>query len=119
MNIRFLMVAPALLLGSVLWAQSPAHADLMDATGKTVGTATLAAMGGGVHITANLSGLPPGTHALHIHTVGKCEGPGFTTAGGHFNPEMKKHGLDNENGPHAGDMPNFTVAGKKGKADAT
>jgi len=51
--------------------------------------------------------------------VAKCDGPAFTTAGGHFNPEMKQHGLDNENGPHAGDMPNFTVAGKKGKADAT
>jgi Cu-Zn family superoxide dismutase len=49
-------------------------------------------------------------HALHIHVNAKCEPPDFMSAGGHFNPDMKKHGLDNPDGPHAGDMPNFTVA---------
>jgi Cu-Zn family superoxide dismutase len=66
-----------------------------------------------------LQGLPVGEHAAHIHAAAKCEGPAFTSAGGHFNPEMKMHGLDSENGPHAGDMANFTVAGKKGKANVT
>ena len=47
---------------------------------------------------------------MHIHGVAKCEGPAFTTAGPHFNPNMKHHGLDNPEGPHAGDMPNFRVA---------
>ena len=60
---------------------------------------------------------PPGTHGIHIHTVGKCEGPGFTTAGGHLNPANKKHGKDNPAGPHNGDLLNLTV-GSDGRASA-
>jgi Cu-Zn family superoxide dismutase len=113
MKFRTPIVAAILLLSPVLRGQSvpgTAHANLSDAMGKKVGTATLTVNGGEVHITADLSGLPPGMHALHIHTVGKCDAPDFMSAGGHFNPENKKHGKDNPEGAHAGDLPNFNVA---------
>lgn len=91
-------------------AQGMAHVDVKDATGKSVGTAMIsAAKDGGVSIAYDFKGLPPGEHALHFHQTAKCEAP-FTSAGGHFNPEGKKHGMENPEGPHAGDMPNFTVA---------
>ena len=83
-----------------------------------MGTATLTSAPKGVSISLALENLPPGEHALHVHTAAKCEGPAFTTAGPHFNPDMKHHGLQNPEGPHAGDMPNFTVNAKgmaKGK----
>jgi Cu-Zn family superoxide dismutase len=94
-----------------------AKAELRDAQGKVVGTAQLKQVGNGVQISLQTTGVPAGTHAFHIHTVGKCEAPGFNSAGGHFNPEGKKHGLKNPAGPHAGDMPNITV-GSNGKGKA-
>lgn len=92
-----------------------AHATFKDAQGKSVGAATLTQTAHGVLLAAELSGLPPGEHGMHIHAVGKCEPPGFTTAGGHFNPTGHKHGYNAEAGPHLGDLPNLIVAGD-GKA---
>jgi len=118
MKIRLLVFAPALLFASALFAQpatSTAHASLVDSTGKSVGKATFKETSGGVQIKATLSNLPPGTHGMHIHAVGKCDPPDFKSAGGHFNPDMKKHGMNNPEGMHAGDLPNVEV-GADGKA---
>src|SRR5437870_5529057 len=100
------------LSAAVLAAQNPtttAKADLADSQGKKVGTAELTQAPDGVKIALTVSGLGPGQHAFHIHTAGKCEGPDFKSAGAHFNPYHKKHGLKNPEGPHAGDMENIQV----------
>jgi Cu-Zn family superoxide dismutase len=62
----------------------------------------------GVLLSLSVKGLPAGEHAFHVHAVGKCEPP-FNSAGGHFNPENKKHGHEAADGPHAGDMPNLHI----------
>jgi Cu-Zn family superoxide dismutase len=90
----------------------PVTVKLSDAKGKSIGTATLAADPKGVKITLDVKGLAAGDHAIHIHETAKCDAPDFKSAGGHFNPEHKKHGMENKEGPHAGDMPNFTVDAK-------
>ncbi len=90
-------------------APTQARADIQDSAGKTIGSAVLSEREGGVLITVNVKGLPQGLHAVHVHTVGKCDPPAFTSAGGHFNPLNKKHGFKNPDGPHAGDLPDMYV----------
>jgi superoxide dismutase, Cu-Zn family len=106
-------------LPAVAHAQS-ARAQLQDVQGKVVGTAALSEVSGGVRIALQANGLKPGPHGFHIHTVGKCEPPDFMSAGAHFNPYGRKHGLDNPDGPHAGDFPNLRVgADGTGSLDTT
>jgi superoxide dismutase, Cu-Zn family len=85
-----------------------AKADIKNAQGQSIGDAVLTEAAHGVIIHLNLTNAPEGTHAIHIHETGKCEPP-FTTAGGHFNPAAKQHGMDNPMGLHAGDLPNLQV----------
>jgi Cu-Zn family superoxide dismutase len=99
-------------------ADGSGSATLKNAEGKDVGSATFAPTSGGVEVRVRVSGLPPGKHGIHIHAVGKCEPPDFKSAGGHFNPSGKKHGVLNPEGFHAGDLPNLAVE-KDGTATVT
>jgi Cu-Zn family superoxide dismutase len=87
-----------------------AMAMLQNAEGEAVGSAMAADGPGGVMITLDVSGMPPGDHGVHVHMTGACDGPAFESAGSHWNPDSQQHGLEDPAGQHAGDMPNLTVA---------
>lgn len=97
---------PSLILSTRLLAEQ----------GNTLGEVELLQMADGVRLIAHVTGLPAGTYAMHLHAVGRCQAPGFTSAGPHFNPEGRQHGRDNPAGAHAGDLPNIDV-GAKGTGD--
>ena len=111
------LAAGALLLATsaTSFAQQPpavgagGQVQLWSTTGTSVGSATLVAEGSGSRLKVTVNGLPPGQHGIHVHETGACNLPDFMSAGGHFNPTSKQHGLNNPQGAHAGDMPNMTV----------
>jgi superoxide dismutase, Cu-Zn family len=115
MKLRDSLAAAACLFVLMTVVQPPAAAQtaraaLKDAQGESVGTVDLTETPVGVLLKLVVKGLTPGEHAVHVHAVGKCEPP-FDSAGGHFDPGSKKHGLLVPEGPHAGDMPNLHVPG--------
>jgi Cu-Zn family superoxide dismutase len=98
---------------------SQAAAIIYNINGAPIGTAQLSQQSNGlVNVEIASLALPPGTHGIHFHAVGRCDGgaTAFSTAGAHYNPLGKQHGLENPAGPHAGDAPNLvTPAGGVGK----
>lgn len=86
-----------------------ATAMLRTGTGADAGRATATEVAGGLRVTLDAMSVPAGLHGVHVHTVGRCDAPDFTTAGGHWNPAQRQHGSMNPQGPHEGDMPNMTV----------
>jgi Cu-Zn family superoxide dismutase len=121
----FIAALASLLLAGCATATAPpadntAWAEIRNAGGQPVGTTTFTQVGGALRVVLEVQGLPPGAKAVHLHAVGRCEGPGFTSAGGHFNPHGRQHGALNPAGPHAGDLPNITIgADGKGRLEST
>lgn len=116
---KLLKFALIVLVGFSLTAFSrpAAKAQLKDSKGNPAGQALFSEDENGVKMQVEASGLSAGLHGMHIHAVGKCEAPDFKTAGPHFNPEGKKHGVKNPEGHHHGDLPNLT-ADDQGNAKA-
>ena len=85
-------------------------AMLRDKDGKGLGEVLIATGSDGLMVNVMAEGMKPGTYGVHIHTTGKCDGPDFKSAGGHWNPFAKMHGLESDTGAHAGDLPNLVIA---------
>jgi Cu-Zn family superoxide dismutase len=125
MELDMRLIMPFLFLSlsaTAAFAQSEiksARADIINVRGVKIGTANFSPSALGIRVAVNVEHLEPGEHGIHIHNVGKCDKPDFTTAGTHFNPTDAHHGINNpqEPHPHLGDMANL-IADKKGRASA-
>jgi superoxide dismutase, Cu-Zn family len=106
--VRTLIAVAVLTAVSGAASAQSARATLKNDEGAEIGRVDLTQVSDGVLLKIALKGLPSGDHAFHVHAVGKCEPP-FTSAGGHFNPEDRKHGMMSGEGHHAGDMPNLVI----------
>ena len=112
-----IMFAWVALAGNPAFAQTQvqgAKAEIKSAQGQVVGTALVLPSASGVKLEVSVQGFTAaavGEHGIHVHTTGKCEADAFTTAGGHFNPGSKKHGLNSPEGHHAGDLRNINFDG--------
>jgi superoxide dismutase, Cu-Zn family len=107
-----LTLASALLLAgcAAIDPQGGAPVALVNSAGQSVGSVRAWQTAGGVTFRIDATGLPHGVHGLHVHSVGRCDPPDFPSAGPHWNPAARKHGMNSPEGPHAGDLPNVEVA---------
>lgn len=99
-------------------AGAPAGASLKRPDGTDAGIVTLSEDGSGVTVKIEAAGLQPGDHGLHLHTVGRCDGAKFESAGPHWNPTGRQHGRDNPAGAHLGDLANLNI-GADGRGTAS
>jgi Cu-Zn family superoxide dismutase len=83
---------------------------MIGSNGQTVGTVRMWETPGAVSFRVEGNGFAVGRKGLHVHGVGRCDTPAFTSAGPHWNPVGRQHGLSNPAGPHAGDLPNVPIA---------
>ncbi|NCP11789.1 MAG: superoxide dismutase family protein [Sphingomonadales bacterium] len=86
-----------------------ATALLANADGDARGSADVTESAGGLTVAIAAAGLKPGRYGVHVHATGACTAPDFKSAGGHWNPDDREHGLDNPKGAHSGDLPNLVV----------
>jgi Cu-Zn family superoxide dismutase len=108
-----LILAAAAALSACETVREPAGGPpmpLIDSSGRQIGTVVAWQTTGGISFHISASGLPHGVHGIHVHPIGRCDPPDFSTAGTHWNPLGRKHGINNPEGPHAGDLPNVEVA---------
>ena len=130
---RHAMLAAMLTIGLTACASKMSNGDatgdlsgiaagtqLRNSAGRVVGSASVTQVGDGLRVIINSDELSPGPHGAHVHTVGACTPPTFDSAGPHWNPSGRQHGIENPRGPHLGDMPNLDVGGDgKGRLDFT
>ena len=117
--IRFALVATALVAAGLATdgqsrgmagpAAPSAKVEIQDAAGSLRATGSLSQRADGIAVHLEAHGMAPGAYGIHVHAVGQCAGPGFTSAGGHWNPTGKQHGRDNPMGMHEGDLPNLVI----------
>jgi Cu-Zn family superoxide dismutase len=107
------IAAAALVIGTAAAAQPPRErlvsGALFKADGTQIGAVLARRAGSGIIVDVIGSGLAPGRYGAHVHAVGRCEGPGFESAGPHWNPTARRHGRRNPAGHHLGDLPNLEI----------
>jgi Cu-Zn family superoxide dismutase len=115
-KMALLFVLPFILSGCMEKTITKMDVEMFNQSGDSLGTIKVSEQSEGVKLEVLLEGLPPGEHGLHIHETGKCDAPDFKSAGNHFNPDDKQHGLLHPEGAHAGDLPN--IISEDGRVDA-
>lgn len=113
MRAKLTLVIAGAVIGGCAAIDVPVAAppvSLINTSGQTIGTVSLAQTSGGLTLVIRASGIPHGLHGLHVHAAGRCDPPTFESAGAHWNPAGREHGLNNPRGPHAGDLPNITAS---------